>query len=442
MNNTVIFRKKVFGTARLNVRFPNANVLLLATLEGGLLQEKLEEAIVRVSKKHLLMNSNINVDADNTVWYEINSGMKPAVYCTQDTEDLDKIMIAELKTPFNLEEGPLVRFNIIGTEDKTYLLISCHHAICDGLSLVYLANDLLTAIAYPEKEINGAAKLIVQDERAIPDKVKNGFLMKLMINSMNKKWQKRDLPFTKVMYNDIHTEFWKKHHPGIIRWGLSKEQTSKLVKQSKKNGVTVNTALATAFVRAQNEILDRQFYSDDVTVSVSMRDYLEESPEDAMGFFASAVRPALKYSIEKSFWDNAVKFHKQIKSLMTEKNIFDSQVIGFFNPKFLDALVLGRYGRNDDKTVRKMIARKKMDVINTAFTLSNLGRVNVPADFDGLKLTSLMGPVVYGDSMEKYIGVITINGQMFFSISFNQDIVGKDKMEELKNKVIEYIEQM
>ena len=425
----------------MNSRLPNSNVLLLVRLNGVVLQEKLEEAILKVSKKHLLLNSKLKIDADNRIWYEVNDIMQPAINCTPYRVDLDEVMLAELKKPFDLEAGPLIRFNIINFQEQTQIVITCHHVICDGLALVYLTNDILAAIAHPQKEIDEVKRLVLQDESTVPAKVKDNLLAKLIVGNINKRWQRRNLSFTPAMYNDIHEQFWKKHHPGIVRWGLTTEQTSQLVKQAKNHGITVNTALVTAFLGAQNEILDSKSYSEQVTISVSIRDYLKESPQDALGFFAAAVRPKLKYAAKKSFWENAVHFHRQIKSLLTEHKVFESQLIGFFNPQFIDALALGRHGYSDDRVVKKMIAKKKLNVVNTTFTLTNLGKLNIQNDFNGLKLTSLTGPVVYGDNMEKYIGVITINGQMFFSISFNQNIIGKDKIEKIKNKVIHYIEQ-
>lgn len=442
MKNNVLVTKKVFGTARLNVRLPNANVLQLVTLKNEIPVDKLEEAIIKVSKKHCLINSRLRVDSDNSIWYEIIDFMKPLIYRADGNETLEEIMIKEFQKAFDLDNGPLIRFIIINQKSQTYLLICCHHVICDGLALVYLTNDIFKAIAYPEYKIKQINKPILQDENTVPEKLKKSFLTKLVINSINKKWQKKDLIFDASKYSEIQNEFWNNHKPGILIWDLSKEQTKRLVKRSKENGVTINTTITTAFLRAEKDVLNKKEYSEEVIISVSLRDYLRDNPEDTMGFFASAIRPKLRYEADKGFWDNAKDFHKKIKRLITETNVFKSQVIGLFNPNFIDALALGKFNKCEDKTVKKMIQKKKMNVINTTFTLTNLGRISIDEEVRQHMITSILGPTVYGDTMDKYIGVITINNQIFFSISFNQNIISKDDIKKIKNKIIEYVEEM
>ena len=49
----------------------------------------------------------------------------------------------ELATPFDAEDGPLLRVRLIQGESTSHLMLAVHHAIGDGLSAVYLARDIL-----------------------------------------------------------------------------------------------------------------------------------------------------------------------------------------------------------------------------------------------------------------------------------------------------------
>lgn len=442
MTDSIVFEKRIFGTARMSIRFPNVNVLVLATIKGHISKNMLEQAVSEVSKKHLLINSRVRIEEDSNAWFQITNDMKPEVYNSQVSDTINEIMISEFKRPFDLEKGPLIRFNIIAQEEETSLLICCHHSICDGLSLIYLTNDLLKAVSASGMEPCEIKNPVLLDEKIILPKLKSNFLMKIVINSINKKWKNKNLAVTKSGYDEIFTEFWSKQNPGIVRWALSTEQTRKLIEQSKKNNITVNSAIGTSFIRAEGEVLDKKDYSNDITISVSFRNYLEANPGDAMGAFSSAVRLRLNYDAANSFWVNAINFHKQIKSLIIEKNLFESQMIGLLNPKFLDAMALGKYGKCDDSTVKKMIEKKKMNDINTSFILTNLGKIKLNCDCPEYQLSNIMGPAVYGDTMEKYIGVLTINDQMYFSITFNQNIISKERMENLKSMFIQIVDSI
>lgn len=203
MADSIVFKKKVFGTPRISIRFPNVNVLVLATIKGHISKNMLEQAVSKVSKKHLLINSNIRIDDDSNAWFQIYKDMKPEVYNSRVSDTINEIMISEFKKPFDLEKGPLIRFNIIAQEEETSLLICCHHAICDGLSLIYLINDLLKAVSASGNEACETKIPVLLDENIILPKLKNSFLTKLVISSINKKWKNKNWAVNKSSYNEI-----------------------------------------------------------------------------------------------------------------------------------------------------------------------------------------------------------------------------------------------
>ena len=89
---------------------------------------------------HKLLNCHIETDQENKVWYVIDKKLSPEVN-TPDSKNINKILINELKHRFDFEKGPLIRFTLLN-QTETTLIINCHHAICDGMSLVYLFNDI------------------------------------------------------------------------------------------------------------------------------------------------------------------------------------------------------------------------------------------------------------------------------------------------------------
>ncbi|MCG8483349.1 MAG: condensation domain-containing protein, partial [Clostridia bacterium] len=361
MNNTKHYlSKEVFGTARLQMRAPNANVLLQVDFEGLILESELESALLTASKKHVLLNSCILVNEEKQASYHIKQTMKPDIRLINHDEDINAIRKKALKKTFDIENGPLIRFYIVDDNHKSKLLICCHHAICDGLSLIYLIKDIVNIIIKDDYDIEDNCKkeLTVIDNRVIPDSVKNGFITKLIMKRIDKSVEKTDITITDDMMNEIHREFWLEHKNEIITLDLLEEDTHKIISESKKNGVTVNSTMVTLFIKAQQTLLKPKSYSNNITISVNFRDYMAQTPEDTVGFYASAVRPQLDYSEKKSFWENAKMINKKIKSLINEKSVFESQVIGLFNPKFIDALVLAMFNQTDNDTALKMVRKK------------------------------------------------------------------------------------
>lgn len=109
-----------------------------------------------------------------------------------------------------------------------------------------------------------------------------------------------------------------KHH--MISVELSEAQTTALVERCRKDKVTVNTAITSAFVGAQYLLLGSKA-NPNIMIAASVRDRLPKPAGEAVGFFASGVVLEYKYDQKMSFWENSRKLHK-LTPLYNTKNLF------------------------------------------------------------------------------------------------------------------------
>ena len=72
------------------------------------------------------------------------------------------------------------------------------------------------------------------------------------------------------------------------------------------------------------------------------------------------------------------------------------------------------------------------------FTIANLGLIK--SDADSGKLKELFGPFAVSEAMEKYISVLTINNELHFSISFNENNVNQESILKLKKSMPQIFE--
>ena len=135
-----MFKKEIKGAPRIHLRLPNANVVLYGVFDTTVSKDALEKAVLFLSDKHKLLNCHIETDKENKVWYVIDKKLLPEVN-TPKSKNINEILINELKHRFDFEKGPLIRFTLLN-QTETTLIINCHHAICDGLSLMYLFKDI------------------------------------------------------------------------------------------------------------------------------------------------------------------------------------------------------------------------------------------------------------------------------------------------------------
>ena len=111
------------------------------------------------------------------------------------------------------------------------------------------------------------------------------------------------------------------------------------------------------------------------------------------------------------------------------------QFIILFTPKFLDVMMLTFFRQREDKLAKKLIKKAGMYKLNSTFTIANLGRIEIADNLEKLKVKTLFGPMAISNAMEKYIGVLTINNELHFSICFNENIVNQESILKIKKLI-------
>ncbi len=414
----------------MHIRMPNANVVMYGVFETTVSENDLENAVQVLSDKHKLLNCHIEIGKENKAWYVIDNNLIHEVK-TLKSEEINEVVISELKHCFDFENGPLIKFTLV---NQTTLIINCHHSICDGMSLVYLFKDIMRILSGEKIQIKQKMPVFLVPEN-IPHRLGNP-ISRFFISSINKKWSKKTINFSNQIYWKIHNKFWKEFKPQIISFKFSKEETANIISQCKQNNVSVNTGLVTAFLCAEKQLLGQRDYSGKVIVTSNLRTHLNNQPGESMGFFVSTLKPSLEYRERKTFWENTQIFHKKINRLL-DKDLFKSQLICLFTPKFLDAMILNLYGQRADKRVIRLLKKTGMNKINFTFTIANLGLIEPDNDSMKIKLKELYSPFAFSDSMEKYISVLTINNELNISICFNENKANRESIYKMKELTLQ-----
>ena len=320
-----VLKRKMSGTERRFLRMPSANVVMVASIKGLVSREQLKSAVLKARQKHFLLGVRVSLDDDSAGWFiskdvpEIPVEVMPRF--TQ--EDWIQVTTEELKHAFSVETGPLIRFLLLESPEVSDLIITAHHSICDGRSLVYLIRDIMVYLSNPERDLKTSQVMPVAVEDCLPSSASSSFLYRLIVNRINKKWIRRGISFNENDYKDLHQTFWQTNQVSILTWELTEPQTSALVDRCHQEQVSINSTLYTAFLAAQNHIQgDSQPYLQNIMVPVDFRSRLTQPVGEAFGFYASAVIFKQKYHSKKSFWDMARIIDKKIKQRLTNKNIF------------------------------------------------------------------------------------------------------------------------
>ena len=443
---------------------PYAIVTLVARIKGEVTEEMLRGAVTKAQKRHTNLRMRIDIDQEGLPWFSgTDVGEIPIKVFPRESEDSwIQILDEENRLPFDFQRRPAIRFLLVQSPDRSDLVIFCHHLICDGLSLAYLARDLLSYLGNPTLEVEVLPDPSPIDKDHLPDGTSLKPVLNYFVERINKKWREERIFFSQEDYQALTEAYWENFQPRMELIEFSEEQTSQLVQRCKEEEVTVNSALAIALISAQKEIKGSHPSHSQITVAGNLRDRIKQPVGEAMGFYAGAVNLKYKVDGKHSFWENARKLNSKIQPLYTNQHLFKDPLIWcYLEPGILEALSFKMVGSLVDPgspsyeklsgfSVRKdvissMIQRQKMDsfdniLIGTAIT--NLTRMDFPREYGGLELDGLIlkpggaYPLVFVNLLA---GVVTCSGKLSMVLEFDERRMDQESVNRIKARTAQIL---
>ena len=433
----------------------------MARIKGEVSERLLASAVSKVRQRHPNLRVRIEEDDQHRPWFtsegagDIPIEVVPRVSGDQWIE----VYHQACRVPFEFDKRPAIRFILVQSAAESELLIFCHHIICDGLSLAYLARDLMVHLGEPTRDVE-----VLPDPAPIgldnmPEELSLNAIAKFFVNRINAKWQAESVLFDQEDYENLNHAYWTNYTHQMLPVEWSEAQTTALVERCRAESVTVNSALTAAFVGAQVVVQGDRPYHSQIGVGVSFRDRLPHPAGQTMGFYAGAARLKFKYDARKGFWDNARKLHRTVQPHLTNKILFqdplawchlDPAILEAIHFKRLGGLVpvdssrhekLAAFARRDD-VVSGVLKREKLDdlerkVMGTAVT--NLTRMDFPRQYGALELDRLImnpGGAVPLATVNLVLGAVTCSGKLSLLLEYAEQAVDTKTMERVRDKAM------
>lgn len=458
------YERKVTGAERFFSHSPFSIVTMVARIRGNVSEKMLKNAVAKVQQRHALLRVRIKEDNEHALWFtsEGVSGIPIEIVPRKFENDWINIQAEASKIAYEFETRPAIRFVLVQSPDVSELIILCHHMICDGISLAYLARDLMVHLGDPAREVE-----VLPDPPPItldnlPSDVSLSGLVKFFINRIRQKWAEESVLFDHQDYEVLTKTYWDNYHHELFSIELSEAETLALVARCREESITVNSALTAAFSGAQSFVAGEKPHHAKTAIAANLRDRLPNPPGEAMGYYASGLELKLKFDHEKSFWDNARKYHRRIKPSFTNKKVFgdlpgwlqmDSNIYEALSFKKLGALVtsdspryekLSDFSKREDVVVR-LLQRAKMETLETKLlgpAITNLGRLDFPKTYGALELDRLImqpGGAVPLSNVNMVLGAVTCCGKLSLIVEYAEEAVDISTMEKIKDKAMEYL---
>jgi hypothetical protein len=457
-----VYERNVTAAERFFARSPFAIVTMVLRIKGYVSEEMLRQTVTRVQQRHALLRVRIQTDADHAAWFtsEATQEIPIGIVARQSADDWIEVHAQASKLPFEFETHPAIRFVLVQSPQLSELIILCHHIICDGMSLAYLARDVMVYLGKPDREVKVLPAPPPIDLDNLPPDVSQSRLVKFLIGRMNRAWAKEAVYFDQEDYENLTEAYWANYHHGLFSIELSEAETSALVARCRKEKVTVNSALTAAFSGAQSFVQGEMPYHAKTVIAADLRDRLPHVPGEGMGMYAGGVELKLRYNHKRGFWENARQFHERIRPAYTNKNLFgailnwlylDPTISEAMNFKKLGGLVpsdsaryekLSAFSEREDVVLR-LLQRDGLDTLETKYwgtAVTNLGRLDFPRAYGALELDRLImqpGGGIPLANANLVLGAVTCSGKLSLVVEYAEEAVEPATMGRIKDRALE-----
>jgi NRPS condensation-like uncharacterized protein len=460
------YERKVTAVERIFTRSPYSIVTVVARIKGNVSEEMLSNVVSKVQQRHANLRVRIREDEDHDLWFTSEGvGEIPVEIVPRESEKhWIQVVLEESQVPFEFDVRPAIRFILVQSPTESELIINCHHILCDGLSLAYLARDLMAHLGDPTRAVEVLSDPVPINRDNLPEDVPVNALVRFLINRMNKKWDDDPIYFDREDYIDLNAAYWTNTQHRMLSIELSEDQTSALVNRCRGEGVTVNSALTAAFVGAQHDVQGDQPYHSSIGIAGSLRDRLPRPAGEVMGFYAGVITLKANYDRGQSFWENSRRFHREIVPRYTNKNLFDDiKAWLYLEPTILEAIPFKRLGglvppdaprhaklsafSQREDVVSSILKREGIDsldeiVMGTAVT--NLTRLDFPRVYGSLALDRLImnpGGAFPLATVALVLGAVTCAGKLSLLIEYAEETVDTGTMKKICDRALDFLQK-
>lgn len=333
----------------------DGNFGCFARLEGRFSLDQLRSALSRVQRKHPALRALIRKEPDG-LYYETDSAPEIPLRILPRVADDDykREFQVELTTEFAFDQ-PQLRAVWLQSERGSDLLLTTSHRICDGMSIIIIAREVLRSL-YSDEELIPYEPVTTQDiigdyqpPKAWKFKLKTLFLnglLRLIPNS-------RRAPDN----NENHLE-----------WKADRALSTALKKRCKAEGVVVHAALLVIAERALFAVLGEKYPKWIANQVDPRRKRFPALKSDMLFFGGGGFKVETEPPTDANFWERARAIHKSMRELIDEELLKIPGRFHFFE-------MLRPISNGQALSILRLFERMKTSDKLEGFALSNLGDV-------------------------------------------------------------------
>ena len=137
------------------------NEAFTVSLKGDLNEAALRASLAEIIRRHESLRSTFDLETKIVRFHphlEIEIPLVDFATSSDPANDFERLVAEDAQTPFDLDNGPVVRIRIVRLADRRHVVFfTSHHAVCDGWSTNVILGEL--SALYPAYSRNSKANL-------------------------------------------------------------------------------------------------------------------------------------------------------------------------------------------------------------------------------------------------------------------------------------------
>jgi NRPS condensation-like uncharacterized protein len=361
------------------------HLTVTAEVKGITKVQSWRDALDAVQKRHPILSTSIKRNEEGQpALYQVDAAPIPLRVVDGSVQEHWELELdREMALPFTPEQAPLIRTVLIHKPQSAVLIIIAHHAIADGMALVFLIRDLLQVLSGEQIEVFSFSSSGEE-----------------LLNKLPKREEIVQAEASQAGAPAAEPALYREDDglaPRATARKLDENLTAAVRERARREGTTVQGALCAALVLAGRKTSSTwRKQSVRVMSPVDARAHLRAGEACGLYLGAGAMIP-FQPGDSSDFWELA-RFAKQ--------KISPSQTFQSLSAS-LHALEAIMTKDMDVETAAQIAA----GVFARELMVSNLGQMPYGSEFGRLRLEAVWGPTaLQGLEGEQNVGIATTNG--------------------------------
>lgn len=400
-------KNRMLCTEREHLFTPNVNIIMKVNIGGRPDSVLLKHAVACAVNANESLNCKIVLLENGVAGYE---KLENPVYTVEvSNKDWKEIVREQASKAFSLASGELIRFFILTGGSDVELLIIAHHLAGDGLSIVYLIEDIMNALFGKKLEFKPLQIATIDN---LPKKSEMNPIAKMLLKRLNQSWLKSGKVFSYSDYEKMFIHYWNNRMPYICCETLSQNELGMLCEKARQSEVSLNSLITTAFILAYGKKAD-------TGLAASTR----EKGYRGMANFATGIAFRYKYNKNKSFLQNVQAVHKCIYKKLGDgkKKYLVLRFIEMMEPTLIDAACMTSFGKYKNKTAEYFTHLMGYDGNPKDISITNLGKLDISEEYGQYDISNLafIAPII--PNARRVIGIATLGEEICITMHVMDD---------------------